>query len=74
VFSYVRVGADGQAVVVALNMSAQPQTISLDLAAAGARAATVKTLLASDDRLLAVRSSTALTLPPFASWMAAVGR
>ena len=72
VFSYLRVSDDGQAVVVALNMSAVPQTISLDLDAAGLRRARVQTLLASDDSLLATRSAATLSLPPFASWVAAV--
>ena len=72
VFSFVRIGAAGDAVVVALNMSAAPQTISLDLANAGVGATSVKTLLASDRALLAVNSTQSVSLPPFASWIAAV--
>jgi len=74
VFSYLRISAAGKAVVIALNMSAAPQTISLDLAKAGIRAKAVETLLASDDSLLAAKSASSATLPPFASWIAAVAQ
>jgi alpha-glucosidase len=74
VFAYLRVDASGDAVVVALNMSAKPQKMSMDFGKAGVQAAAVKTLLTSDDSLLAIRSATEVSLPPFASWIAAVER
>ncbi len=72
VFSYLRISAAGEAVVVALNMSATPQTITLDLAKAGIKAKAVETLLASDDSLRAAKSASSASLPPFASWIATV--
>jgi alpha-glucosidase len=72
VLSYVRTApAGGHAVVVALNMTGQTQTISLDLSPAGIAQKAVRTLLTDDASLQGV-SSTAMTLPPFASWVGEV--
>jgi alpha-glucosidase len=72
VLSYVRTApAGGHAVVVALNMTAQPQKIALDLTPAGISQKAVRTLLTDNDSLQGV-SSTSMTLPPFASWVGAV--
>ncbi len=73
VLSYLRTAPTGKpSVVVSLNMTAQPQTVSLDLKKAGVAGETVKTLLSSDPALNATTSATSVTLPPFASWIAAV--
>jgi alpha-glucosidase len=74
VIAYARTARVGRALLVALNMSASPQTITLDLRAAGLHATRVKTLLASDANLRSTRSLTSLALPPFASWVAMVER
>jgi alpha-glucosidase len=73
VLSYLRKGPAGAAsVVVSLNFTAQPQTVSLDLAAAGVTANNVKTLMTDDSSLQSATSLTHIVLPPFASWVASV--
>ncbi len=73
VLSYVRKGSAGSpSVVVALNFTAQPQTISLNLAGSGVTGNNVKTLLTDDASLQSTTSLTGITLPPFASWIASV--
>jgi alpha-glucosidase len=72
VLSYVRTApAGGRAVVVALNMTAQPQTIALDLSRAGISSRTVRTLLTDQGSLDRV-PTTSMTLQPFASWIGEV--
>jgi alpha-glucosidase len=74
VLSYVRTGpAGGHAVVVALNMTGQPQKIALDLKEAGIQQTAVKTLLTNESSLTGA-TSTSITLPPFASWIGEVQR
>jgi alpha-glucosidase len=73
VLSYLRKGTDGSAsVVVSLNFTAQPQTVSLDLAGTGVTAGNVKTLMTDDPSLQSATNLTHIVLPPFASWMASV--
>jgi alpha-glucosidase len=73
VLSYVRTAPKGgAAVVVAVNMSAKPQTLSFDLKRAGGKGQTVHTLAASAATLRSVSSLKSVTLPPFASWVASV--
>jgi alpha-glucosidase len=73
VLSYVRKGSAGSpSVVVALNFTAQPQTISLNLTGTGVTGTNVKTLLTDDASLRPTTSLTGITLPPFASWIASV--
>ena len=79
VVAYLRASAGGRhgdtrVVLVALNMSAQTQRISLDLGPATLGGSAVETLLTSDQSLRAVRSANELSLPPFASWVAAIDR
>ena len=72
VLSYVRQSVAGSApVVVALNTTAQPQTITLTPATAGVTGTKVKTLLSSEPSLMATKGLT-VTLPPYASWVASV--
>ena len=71
VLTYARVTPGGEAILVALNMSAQPQTITPQLSGAGVHAAHLKTLLASPAPVDAAPGRP-VTLPPFAAWVAAV--
>jgi alpha-glucosidase len=73
VLSYVRTAPAGaKAVVVMLNMSAQPQTLSLDLAEAGLKGKRVKTILTDESSLKGLSALTNVTLPPFSSWVGSV--
>ncbi len=73
VLSYVRTAPPGaKPVVVALNMTATRQTVHLDLADAGVGGGAVTTVLTNEPLLVSVTSVTALTLPPFASYVAEV--
>ena len=72
VLSFIRKGTGGgAAVLVAVNCTAEPQTLTLDTAAAGVTGSSVKTLLTSDPALASARTTT-LTLPPYASWIGSV--
>jgi alpha-glucosidase len=70
VLTYARVTADGDSVLVSLNMSAQPQTVALGLAAAGLRGARLHTLLANPHFIADAPANQPVTLPPFAAWVA----
>jgi alpha-glucosidase len=73
VLSYVREGVSGHpAVVVALNFTAQPQTISLDLSKAKVSGKTVTTLLTNAPGLKQASSLQNITLPPYASWVGSI--
>jgi alpha-glucosidase len=72
VLSYVRFTGSGAAVVVAQNFTADPQTISLDLAGTGVSGSKVHTLLTDDTSLQTAHSLRNITLPPFTSWIASV--
>ena len=71
VLSYLRLTRNGQAVLVALNFTAQPQTLNIDLTSRGVKGKRAKTLLASFSG-----AETAdlehLTLPPFGSYVGQV--
>jgi alpha-glucosidase len=69
VLSYARVSADGETVIVSLNMSAQPQTTSLDLPQAGRRDSHLQTLLSSPGGLPHGDASKPVSLPPYAAWV-----
>jgi alpha-glucosidase len=72
VLSYVRTAPPGHHdIVVALNMTAQPQKIALDLKEAGIQQTVVKTLMTNEPSLMGA-TSTSITLPPFASWVGEV--
>ncbi|HEY4354568.1 MAG TPA: alpha-glucosidase [Acidobacteriaceae bacterium] len=73
VLSYIRTAPKGAAaVVVAINMSSQPQTIALDLAGTGIKGTAVKTIAATDPSLMSTTGLGAVSLPPFSSWIAEV--
>jgi alpha-glucosidase len=70
VLSYARVAAGGAGILVSLNLSAQPQTVALDLTPAGIRGTHLRTLLADPHVIAATRVGQPLALPPFAAWVA----
>ncbi|MCL2661671.1 MAG: DUF3459 domain-containing protein, partial [Acidobacteriaceae bacterium] len=72
VLSFVRRTKDGHAVVVAVNMSNEARTITLDLKEAGIEKGMVKTIAASDSLPESVSLSSSITLPLFASWIGSV--
>ncbi|MBE7159071.1 MAG: glucohydrolase, partial [Rhodospirillales bacterium] len=73
VLSWVRTAPAGaQPVVVAMNMSASPKTISLNLNDAGVNGNKARTLAASDPSLQNITAFQSVTLPPFSSWVASV--
>jgi alpha-glucosidase len=73
VLSYLRSNGPGQpAVVVALNFTAEPKTITLDLTSTGITATHVKTLLTDQPSLHTTSTLQNITLPPFATWIAEV--
>jgi alpha-glucosidase len=73
VLSYVREGVAGHpAVVVVLNFTAQPQTISLDPGKANVSGKTVTTLLTNAPALKQSTSLQNITLPPYASWVGSI--
>ena len=72
VLTYLRSAGTGNAVVVALNFTAQPRTVALDLAGTGVRAAHVTTLLTDAPQLRALATIDRVQLPPFAVWIASV--
>jgi alpha-glucosidase len=73
VLAYVRTPPKGSnPVVVAINMSAQPKTVSLNVAAFGATGKSVKTLAASEASLRGVTSVEKVTLPAYSAWVAEV--
>ena len=70
VLSYARVSATGDAVIVSLNMSSQPQKPSLGLAQAGLRGSQLRTLLASPRMVPDNKAADPPSLPPYAAWVA----
>ena len=72
VLSYVRSAGSGPAVVVAMNFTAEPKTIALNLTGSGVTGTTVKTLAADDPSLQSTSTLTNVTLPPYASWVASI--
>jgi alpha-glucosidase len=70
VLSYARVSADGETVIVSLNMSPQPRSVSLGLAQAGVHGTHLTTLLASPGPAQEADASGPQTLPAYASWVA----
>ncbi len=72
VLSYARVSAGGESVIVSLNMSPQPQTLSPGLAHAGLHGSRLRTLLSSPRSFGrgGGAASGPRTLPPYAAWVA----
>jgi alpha-glucosidase len=73
VLSYVRKGVgDSPSIVVAINFTSEPQTVSLNPATAGVSGKTVSTLLTDAPSLKATSSLEKITLPPYASWIGSI--
>jgi alpha-glucosidase len=70
VLAYVRTGT--RPVVVAINMSGQAKTVSLDASAAGVNGKAAKTIAASEDSLKGVASLQNVRLPAYSAWVAEV--
>jgi alpha-glucosidase len=70
VLSYVRVDAHGDAVLVSLNMSPTPQTVSLNLSDAGFGACNFTPLMASPVPNSTHGAEQSIELLPFAVWVA----
>jgi alpha-glucosidase len=71
VLSYMRLTRNGKAVVVALNFTAQPQTVSINLTSRGVKGKHVHTLLASFNGA-APADLAHITLPAFGSYVGQV--
>ena len=73
VLTYLRTAPDGaKPVVVALNMSAEPQTITLDLAAAGLKGTHLHTILTDEATSQPLVDPKSIALPAFSAWVATV--
>ena len=80
VLAYARVTDEGQAVLIALNMSAQSQTVALDLPrvtdlagkAIKIRGSRVEAVLSSPGAIGSGEAHSPVQLPPFAAWVAEV--
>jgi hypothetical protein len=71
VLSFVR-SAGSSSVIVALNCTGEPQTISLDPGVAGVNGTKVKTLLTDDSALEKATSLKSITIAPYSSWVASI--
>ena len=72
VLSYLRSNGPGESVVVAMNFTPRPQTITVDLAGTGVDGSEVHTLLTDAPGLQKAASLKRLILPPYATWIANV--
>ena len=72
VLSYVRTAPPGHHnIVIALNMTDQPQHIALDLTVANIHQTLMRTLITNEPSLQSATSAN-LTLPPYATWIGEV--
>src|SRR2546423_15370093 len=74
VLTYARVAAHGGTIIVSLNMSPRPQSITLDAPAAGLSGTHYRTLLSSPEPLIGAAASQPIPLPAFGAWVAAPER
>jgi alpha-glucosidase len=70
VLSYARVSAQGETIIVSLNMSPKPQKLSLGLGQAGVRGSHLTTLLSSPGPFPDAAALGPQTLPAYAAWVA----
>ena len=68
VLAYTRTGVNGKVVLVAMNMSAQPQT--LDASSLGSNSAHPHVLASSESDASKVSTGKQVTLAPFSTWIA----
>jgi alpha-glucosidase len=72
VLTYARVDAHGGTIIVSLNMSPRPQSITLDAPAAGLSGTRYRTLLSSPGAIVDAAASQPIALPAFGAWVAAL--
>ncbi len=73
VLCYMRTAPEEKSpLIVGINMSSEPQKVKLDVAQSGIQSAKAHTLATSAPSLQEVTSLESVTLPPFASWVAAL--
>jgi alpha-glucosidase len=73
VLAYVRTTGPGEpAVVVAINCTAAPRTVTLEMKTHGVKGGQVRTLLTDAPSLTGTTSLEQVTLPPFAVWIGEV--
>jgi alpha-glucosidase len=70
VLTYARVDAHGGTIIVSLNMSPRPQSITLDAPAAGLSGTRYRTLLSSPGAIADAAASQPIALPAFGAWVA----
>jgi alpha-glucosidase len=72
VLTYARVTGEGETVLVSLNLSGEPATVALAVAAPLVHGSMLKTLLSSGGPAGSVGADGHLTLAPYAAWVASV--
>jgi alpha-glucosidase len=73
VLSFVRKGVDGgPSVVVAVNCTGEPQTVSFDLRAVGVKSVSAKTVITDAPSLRGSSKLKDIALPPFSSWVGSI--
>jgi alpha-glucosidase len=72
VLSYLRRAGAGEAVLVALNLSAKPQTVSFNLEPQGVYAGHASTLLSSFGKAGQSANLNRVVLPAYGSWVAQI--
>ena len=73
VLAWVRTAPAGaKPVVVAMNMSGEPKTVTLNVGDAGIKSGKARTLAASNASLNGITGFTSVTLPPYSSWVASI--
>jgi alpha-glucosidase len=71
VLTYERVSPQGHAVLVTLNMSATPQSVTLDFKLPGVKSAGWKTVLGNQASATVTASGVTVALSPFGAWVGA---
>ena len=73
VLSYVRTAPTGaHPILISLNMTAEPQTIHLDLSSTNITSTTIKPLLTNAPSLNTTTTFSGITLPPYTSFIAEI--
>jgi glycosidase len=71
VLAYVR-SAGSSSVLVVLNCTSAPQTVSLDMSGSGVAGSKAKTLMTDDPSLEKATALKSVTVAPYATWIASV--
>jgi alpha-glucosidase len=72
VLSYARQAPNGQTVLVSLNLSGQPQSVTLDPAAAGLKGTRCRTLMSNPAGVALKSVREPLSLPAYGAWVGAL--